>query len=1051
VNNFIQDQRTSEKVWRKFQNNLDLRKSIIDLLKTFRTAFKTELDNSSELREAIEDTEEKFVTPPSAQSEDLPIDGTVVALAWADEKGDYKYVSIRPEVVISSEDEDSAALRSNSYIADFVGENITTLVIDDEKTPVHGDTHFRVSTRPGDDVMTLQSVSNGKNIQAFYSVELRNIESDYAEDDFYRRDTFDRYKDKLLGVTVDGEQFENVDSHQRDLEEFVMVGSRDAASLKSEVSKGYLSVISTTGRIGTIDPVTMRRAGMMKNGRLEPTPREQFKLVEISDYVFNLGEIKTETRLEVRLARYLYYVSGGSSAVDRRIFYDEIKHEVTQIVSDPEKWVNFDRSDQARKLLYSILNQMRQDDQYQKELSTEVESLLSMLNTGLVTGSNTDMPQKGDLIVLRSLMINELGERTAGYVTRAEHVFDPSKMVLRVDGNDILDPAAHFIADIRSGRMGIKLSAESDFHLRSMPIDSDKMSDLMETKRYVITQLAFDGKGFNSSEPDHELFVMEGDRNVAYLKNVGSGGYVSAGITDPSPTAEIPEKHDVFLRTVDPVTLGPRGKHDVYQSTQFELIVFGELYHEILKARKLGDYLREVESYQRMLPMARTNFDLEVLIRSLEKMVVEAVEDKQSEKWKEFSGSDVQSRFVSLLDLIKSTFTELDTTLVDRIDKLRKFEMSEAVPTFADRYQVLQKRADELTEELVEGFIRDLKALVQDRVSGVAINGDRDDETSVLDRALLDQTAAWLEQRLFYNNFIIKAEEKGTVQQLAALLKKTLTYDDLLAYLESWLAKPRFTSNEKRYVYDILQDLVSHPWLRLASASDFDLEVVRDSFLRARANQFYDRDEKDDADGYDRKITDLIELIAYPKIRGDEFILMVDDLYRNLPQSLTSKEGRDALSNLITKFNTWKDRVLLTGPDALSLAEYREFLLNITENVAASITVKRRIKPVLEEVTKALMNKNAGKPVLEGISDEDAETETSAAPEASGTTLEGVDALAQLAGGSFVGGSQTSNTSASQSNVNTSQSSSNIQPSQTDAPASLDSASMSNFLQGLIQ
>jgi hypothetical protein len=986
VGGYLDSKRVDQKAWTKFDANSALKNSVLDLLKQLRTSFKDALKTKA-LSNRLGDIEEKFAIAPVFVSQNMLKDGDVIALGWKDDTGVTRYVSLK------SVDFTGLKARVGGTITDdlsgFDGKKMTQLEVGD-LSPIDGKTHFKVLIHPNTNVMTLRSMISQLNMQAVADGKLIDIEDRYGSLDQASKAAFDKCKADVLGIGIMGTDFENDVSDQRVLEEFTPIVSEAAISLKSVATGGFVSVSPSNRRLVSIDPITMHKSGMEKSGVLVPTPREQFMVIPVSDYIVKLGGILNEVDVTARFAKYLYYAAGAVTDADHKVFLDSIEQEITAITVTAEKWNNFlnDPSlSDARASLNAILNQLEQGQNYQKTFKADVERISAKLDAGYVGSGIGGVPAKGSIMVLRTMGANPK------YVRAVPSQFDSSIFVLAAGpdgGDDLFDSSCQFITDAKNGMLGLKSAVVPNMYVKSAAIDPAAGATWIAAKRNAQTELSLTGNTFASlAKSDDQIFklvVVDPIAGTVQLKNNATGGYLS-WVTgnalpseqqpavvgqDPKETQAVNFVVSSRLRTIDPLTLKPFGPKTVVVTntniaanqdiagTTFTMTVFDEYYKMLLAARAEKNYIARFAVYARILPLVKSSEELRIFLAELSKMVDVARNDKDSQAWKDFSSEEVRSKFNNLLGLVRDNFgvmltdeAKKPTTLGTTLTFLQNFESNEQVMSYRERWESLKNYLDVfLTTTCVDDFMSNLTGLVNDRTDAVTIKPAAGSAPAALSFDLVVTTTTWLAESVFYNKVISQAKKKDAVSVLMDQANVPITYGEFIKYIDTrWISgKDRFTANEKAYVISLLNNVIASPWLALASAQDYDLAQVKDLLLRARANQL-----RDDADAVS-KINALLPKLVYPPIPGAAFMVIVSDVMKALRsvKDQNSQAFTDARDLFIKKISLWKTRVILTGAGQLDLFNFATLLNSMLNDPLIAPKIMSSLKPILTDVANAL-------------------------------------------------------------------------------------------------
>ncbi|MBM3894091.1 hypothetical protein FJ366_00610 [Candidatus Dependentiae bacterium] len=986
VGGYLDSKRIDSKTWTKFDSNSALKNAVLDLLKQLRTSFKDALKTKA-LKNRLGDIEEKFAIAPVFSSQSLLKDGDVIALGWKDDTGVTRYVSLRSTDFTELKDRIGGTVPEE--LLNFAGKKITQLEAGD-LSPIDGKTHFKVLIRKNTNLLTLQSMMNQSNMQAVSDGSLIDIEDRYSSLTPVSKTAFDKAKNDVLGVGIMGMNFDNDVSDQRIIEEFTAVAGETSISFKSVATGGFVSVSPSNRRLVTIDPITMHKSGMERAGVLVPTAREQFIIIPVSDYIVRLGAILNEADVTARFAKYLYYVAGAVTDADRKVFIDSIEQEISQITATAEKWsvfLNDPSNADARASLAAIVNQLEQDQSYQKTFKADIDRLSAKLDAGYVGTGVGGVPAKGSIMVLRTMGANPK------YVRVVPSQFDGSVYVLAAGldgGDDLFDPSCQFITDAKKGMLGLRSTLVPNTYVKSVVVDSAAGATWIAAKRNAQTEISLTGKTFASlSQSDDQTFKLEVVDPIAgtvQLINTATGGYLSwvtgTGLPSEQQPAAVPtdskETQSVNfvvssrLRTVDPLTLKPFGKKTVVVrntnsaanedigGTTFTMTVFDEYYKMLLAARSEKNYIARFAVYARILPLVKSSEELRIFLAELSKMVDVARNDKDSQVWKDFSSEEVRSKFNNLLTLVQDNFgvmlfdsakkpTELGKVLIF----LQNFESNEQVISYNDRFLGLKNYLDFLlTPTCVDDFMMNLTALINDRTDAVVIKPATSSSPAALSFDLITTVTTWVSEGVFYNKIINQTKKKEAVSALMEQANLPVTYAEFIKYLDTrWIGgKDRFTANEKTYVLSLLDRVVAVPWLALASAQDYDLAQAKDLLFRARANQL-----RDDADAV-AKVNALLPRLVYPLISGTAFMVIVNDVMRALrsvkdQNSAAFTEARDVF---IRKISLWKTRVILKGAGQLDLFNFATLLNSMLNDPTIAPKISGNLRPVLSDVVGEL-------------------------------------------------------------------------------------------------
>lgn len=994
IGGFLNSKRVNQKAWASLDQSVPLKSAVASLLKAMRATFKQALTNKA-FDNQLAGVEQKFVVAPVFSSQTLLADGQIVALGWKSDSGVTQYVSVCHTKF------GDMKLNGGATINDFAfAVNTTTTQLEvGAKSPIDGFAHFRVLMHPNSNIATLQSLAVQANMQAVPNMELVDIEERYASSEYLSdRPSFDKYKNDVLGVALGGEYFADAVADDRVLEEFMVVVTDGFVSFKSVATGGFLSVNPVNQRLVTIDPATVKKAGMNKAGVMVPTPRESFIIVPVSAYITSLGDIVNEPDLTARLARYLYYVTGGSSPADRKIFLDSIAQEVATITKTKDSWSDYlsPSNADARSSLMAIMNQLYQDKNYQQELRDEIDQVAGQLDAGYTGAGLGGIPAKGSTIVLETM------NQDRKYVKIIPSSFNPAVFVLAagVDGgDDLFDPACQMTTDARTGMLGFKSSLAQNKYVLCSNIDPVAAKSWIMAKRNASTELTLTGTSFGSlGYYDDQLFklvIVDSVAGTVQLQNVATGGFLSwvtgkaplptdataaANETTSVTTNAVSFSSSTRLRVIDPATLKPFGSTTInagdaagsLQGTTFKMTVFDAYYKMLVAAAAAANYPARFDAYSQALPLIKSENELAILLTALRKLVDAARSDKASKAWADFSSEGVQSKFMVLLDLISQNFPDMlvvdgTTTKTQNgklLEGLRNYESTEAVATYAMRWQVLQNYLDNLlTPTNVPDFMSNLSDFMADRVDAITIiPGTAGTPASGTTPAVAGTPASlkldvmytvttWLAEHVLYNKVLAKVNKRAAISALIESANKPVTYAEYINYIDvRWVSgKDRFTVNEKPYVLKHLQNAASPAWLALASAEDFDLSIAKDLFLRARANQF--RDDQDVV----VKLNAVVAQLVHQPMNGTTYMSLITDLIKAVRVADSSTpaftEVRDAL---LRKAALWKTRVILTGAGQLDLYTFASTLNLLLIDPLMSSKFTAGLTPILQDVAAAL-------------------------------------------------------------------------------------------------
>lgn len=974
VGEFFDAKRADKKSWNAFDQNANVKTATLNLLKLFRSSFKKALANKA-LDNYLSDVEEKFAIPPVFATQTALVDGQIVALGWKNDAGVTQYVSAKQVPFGSMKFGKNNVLLDD--LASFDAKTLTQLEISD-RSPIDGVTHFKVLLRPNSNVVTLQSLTSQSNMQALADMKLLDIEDRYSLDDYKEnRPAFDAHKQDILGVTLEGKFFEEGIADERVLEEFNVVVTDGFVSFKSVATGGFISVNPSNKRLVTLDPTTMRKAGMDKAGVMVPTPRESFVVVPVSAYINKLGDILIEPNLTARLARYLYYVTGGISSADRKIFLDSISQEIGLITATRKSWDDYLADTNQQASLMAIMNQLNVDENYQAELKDEVQQVAAQLDAGYTGAGIGGIPAKGSIIVLQTMGVD------GRYVKVLPSQFNPSIYVLGVGsdgGDDLFDPACQFVTDARAGKLGLKSSLANNKYVQSLVIDSVAGKQWISAKRNASTELSLTGTTFgtlaNCQDQIFSMNVIDPETSIIQLKNEATGGYVSWVMGNSLPAEDKPISDGTTnaasfvsglrLRTVDPLTLKPFGATTVnaadsvdFHGTQFSIIVFDEYYKMLMAAGSEKNYPARFEVYSRALPLIKSESELSILLKTLRRLVDKIRIDKEAPAWKDFSSEAVQPKFMALLDLIDNNFSTMlvdenkkTTSLGDLLFSLRNYEVTEAVSTYAMRFNAIQGYLDTfITTTCVADFMSDLSDFIADRADAVTIVPGTTTIPTSLKFDFMYTVTTWLSEHVLYNKVLASANKRPQVSALIDAAQKPMTYAEYVKYIDTrWVSgKDRFTINEKTYVLNHLKNLVAPAWLALGSAEDFDISVARDLLLRARANQF--RDDKAAIETLNKTLTQFV----YPLIPGATYLALMLTMKRALyGVDQASPAFTAAKDSLIKKAGLWKTRVILSGAGQLDLYSFATILNDMLVDPLLPAALTGALRSILTDVVSTL-------------------------------------------------------------------------------------------------
>ena len=983
VGGYLDLKRSEEKLWNAFDSSPAFKNSFLEILKLLRSSFKNALKNKL-LDNRLSNIEEKFVIPPVFSDQTLLTDGDVVALGWRDDTGVTRYVSAKTIVFGNMKLSESSGVITDLSL--FKDKKIAQLEIGDT-SPIDSSTHFRVLVHPNSNIVTLQSLATQKNMQAVCFPELMDIEDRYASVDGYKsfKPAFDKYKTEVLGVGIEGDLFEQEMAENRVLEEFSAVATEGQISFKSSATGGFVSVNPTNRRLVTLDPLTVRKAGMDKAGVLVPSPREKFSVVPVSSFVAKLGDILSEADMNARFARYLYHVTGAATDSDRKIFIDSIAQEISNITATKDafsQYLNDANKADARSSMMAIINQLQLDAGYQKTFKADVDRVTNQLDAGYTGAGIGGVPAKGSIVVLKTCAT------TPKYIKVVPSQFDGSIYVLGIgaDGSDdLFDPACQFMTDARSGMLGLKSAIAGNRYVRSLAIDADIAKTWISAKKNAQTELTLTGTTFGAlNKFDDQLFklvVLDAVTGTVQLQSVATGGYLSwvSGNGLPSgdvqPILDNPRETNAIsfvsssrARTIDPLTLKPFGKQtfNVFdatsaedaQGTTFLLTIFDEYYKMLMSARVEKNYSARFAVYGRALPLIKSDEELRILLSELSKMVDDARSDKESALWRDFSSEDVRSKFMALLTLVEDNFISM---LEDEghkknafgllLDNLRQFESAEQVATYEVRWNTLKTTLNTLAADKIEDFMTDLTTFMADRTDGVKVVAATATSPALLNLDFVYTVTTWLAEGVYYNKALTQAKKRDKISALIEAARIPVSYAEYINYIDTrWVAaKDRFTTNEKNYVLRHMGGVVATPWLQLASAEDFDLALAKDVLLRARANQL--RDDKAAVE----QINVLLPKLVYPLIDGPTYTALIALLIKAMRAvDPSSKDFITAKNKFIAKAGLWKTRVILSGAGQLDLYNYATTLNSLLKDPLIAQFVSIDLRPILGDLVANL-------------------------------------------------------------------------------------------------
>lgn len=1003
VGGYLDGKRAEEKHWNAFDLNLALKNSFLEILKLLRSSFKNALKNKL-LDNRLSDIEEKFVIPPVFSDQTLLNDGDVIALGWRDDTGITRYVSAKTVAFGNMKLTETSGVITD--LSSFKDKEISQLEIGDT-SPIDEATHFRVLIHPNTNVVTLQSLATQKNMQAVCFPELMDIEDRYASVDGYSslKPAFDKYKSEVLGVGIEGELFEQEMAENRVLEEFSAVTTEGQVSFKSSATGGFVSVNPQNRRLVTLDPLTVRKAGMDKAGVLVPSPREKFSIVPVSPFVAKLGDILSESDMNARFARYLYHVTGGATDSDRKIFIDSIAQEVSNITATKEsfsQYLNDANKADARSSMMAIMNQLQQDPGYQKEFKADVDRVANQLDAGYTGAGIGGVPAKGSIVVLKTCAT------VPKYIKVVPSQFDGSIYVLGIgaDGSDdIFEPACQFMTDARSGMLGLKSAVAGNKYVKSLAIDADVAKSWISAKKNAQTELTLTGTTFGAlNRFDDQLFklvVIDAIAGTVQLQSVATGGYLSWVSGNGLPSGDVrpvqgnPRETNSTsfvsssrARTIDPLTLKPFGKQTVnvfdastaedVHGTTFMLTIFDEYYKMLMSARIEKNYSARFAVYGRALPLVKSDEELRILLSELSKMVDDARSDKESPLWRDFSSEDVRSKFMALLTLVEDNFTSMLEDESHRknsfgllLDNLRQFESAEQVATYEARWNTLKATLNTLAADKIEDFMGDLATFTADRTDGVKVVAATTATPALLNLDFVYTVTTWLAEGAYYNKTLTQAKKRDKISALIEAARIPVSYAEYINYIDTrWVSgKDRFTANEKIYVLKHFNGMVSIPWLQLASAEDFDLSLAKDVLLRARANQL--REERAAVD----QVNALLPSLVYPLIDGPTYNLLIASLIKAMRSiDPSSKDFMAAKSKFIAKAGLWKTRVILTGAGQLDLYNYATTLNSLLKDPLIAQFVSIDLKPILTDLASNLNTQGIAFSIASGPEDSNIQT-----------------------------------------------------------------------------
>jgi len=1000
VGSYLDEKRSTQKDWSRFDANTAVKNAVLDLLKTLRTSFKNALSKTKSLNNRLSDVEEKFVIAPVFATQNMLKSGDIIALGWKDDTGFTKYASLKKVSFDAMKSEDlppasGGPAKLKHPDVDLVGKTAMNQLEIGDVSPIDGKTHFRVLMHSNSAIITLQSLVTQKNIQAVYDSKFMDIDEWYESPDHAdSKDFIKKYRGDLLGVTVEGQDFEQGVSDIKVLEEFSVIPSDTTVSFKSVATGGFISINPSNKRLVTIDPMTMRKAGMDKAGTLVPTPREQFIVIPISDYISKLGNILNETDLTTKFAKYLYYVSGAITDSDRKVFLDSIEQEILKLTASTASWtayVNDDGMAEARASMNAIINQIEQDQNYQKTFKDDVDRISAKLDAGAGTGAVFGMPAKGSIVVFKTLGNN------SKYVKAVPSQFDGSVYVLAVGddgGDDLFDPACQFYTDARNGKLGLRSAVVKDKYVKSIVIDSTVGASWIAAKKNAQTELSLTGGTFSTlaDAKDQTFTLVVADQNLGkvQIQSDANGGYMSWVVGAALPTDSLKLPADMTanepqvvsfvpssrLRTIDSYTLKPFGQKtrnvniDALKTIDLEgttlvMTVFDEYYKMLMSARDEKNYITRFSVYARILPLVKSEKELSIFITELQKMVDVACANKDSDRWKDFSSEDVRAKFSSLITLVQTNFTDMlvgadknktPTALGQKLNDIANFESNQTVISAVARWNSLKNYLDVfLTPTCVDDFLSKATELVNDRSDGV-VRVEAVAATKVAASLNVDfittQLAPWISESVLYNKVITQTKKKDVVAALAEQVNKPITYVEFINYIDQhWVSgKDRFTANEKSYVLPKLQSVVFAPWLALASAEDFDLTLVKDLLLRARANHF-----RDDQAAI-KLINDTLPLLVYPKLTGVVYMTLMNDVIKKL-RAFTDQSVPafgEAKKVFLSKAGLWNSRVNLSGAGQLDLFNYATVLNGLLKDPLIAPKIQNELKVILSSIASAL-------------------------------------------------------------------------------------------------
>jgi hypothetical protein len=543
--------------------------------------------------------------------------------------------------------------------------------------------------------------------------------------------------------------------------------------------------------------------------------------------------------------------------------------------------------------------------------------------------------------VKRFLKVEKNRSLNDSFVLRAGFESDPTAKYPRYDHP--FDSVAQFKLLSKGNRVGFQSATAAGNNLRTEKIEDT--SGWIARKKENETCAQFKEASFAALGDNPEHFVMTGTKEQAIFYSVGAKGYLSVALDDH------------FARVLDPATPSgtPMGSlvsdpNSVRESEIFQIVEIGQFHNTVMAARAEKDYKTRIKLLGDAIYAVQTNSDLGLLIGEFERFYDE--QGKSKVAWSKFkSDSSLFNNFKELLAHERFSGNDVTPDLKIRIDVLEKMPLpsfavqgaEEEVLTFSERHaksaealELMSPQAS-LPEEVLnwkniansrsEPRVYDYKVIEPSQEGGdyafivgasKAYLADATDLEKKYGVVLplkkeADAYRTFLESRVLYNRVVMDGGKQKEIEELVAMLEKSITYAERVEHLGDMLGNSVFSAERKMLFISHLKAIASRVLLEQARDEEYDLKKAKKICRIAMANQFTGGEA---TPGFDfvKTIKDLVKRLEYPILSPSEFIELIKSESEALAPSVRMDEFKreERLQKLVDMINNWKNSYLFT-------------------------------------------------------------------------------------------------------------------------------------------